>query len=207
MNSDDVITSEAKIEEVNIADNQATVKEKQVRKSTTRTYRYRPLSKPTLRDETPEDEEMAIDWVAAKRVCFELCMHGNLTRVCAEHPELPDRKTIYVWAARNTEFCKKLEIARLQGLNASADSFIDFVQAALPDDAYFTDEKGRRRVDNGWVSHKKMTADKMVWLYEKFLPRIYNRTNIFGEDEVVIFRTASLPAKEFEQSALIEHAK
>lgn len=121
---------------------------------------------------------------------FERIAVGESLREICRDPKMPDRATInkklavdpvlYAQYTKAKELCGEYEF----------DEIKDIIDA---EPLYYLDEKGNRKIDNGWVQLQRLRADKRQWRASKLHARKYgDSTTLKGDAENPLIPTLNL---------------
>lgn len=92
-----------------------------------------------------------------KAVCDALRVsEKGLRGTLADHPELPDMRTVHRWQANNAVFCQMFAQAKQDQLRAMAEDIVDIANDETLD-----------------ANDKRIRIDTRKWLLSKLVPRVY----------------------------------
>lgn len=109
------------------------------------------------------DANMAAD------ICGRLAAGESLASICRDQT-MPAQTTVYRWIATIPEFRELYACAREDQAETLADQIQDLADEKP---SHVIDDKGVKRVDNGWVTWQKNRVDARKWVAAKLKPKKY----------------------------------
>jgi len=99
----------------------------------------------------------------------------SLNKICSE-PNMPTRKSMYVWLKADAVLLAAYELAIAMRAEKMAEEIVDLADERPPID----EETGK--MDSAWVTWQKLRVDARKWTTSKLLPKKYgDRLNVDSE--------------------------
>jgi len=96
----------------------------------------------------------------------------SLNKICSE-PNMPTRKSIYVWLKADAVLRADYELAIAMRAEKMAEEIVDLADEQPPID------KDTGKMDGAWVTWQKLRVDARKWTISKLLPKKYgDRLNV-----------------------------
>jgi hypothetical protein len=130
------------------------------------------MAKSGAKDKQPVGRPSKYTEALAKEICEAIATNAiGLKKLCALHPNWPDKATIHLWKIKNEEFYDLYARAKQKQADLMAEECLDIADDSSSDT--IIDENGNARCDNEFVQRSRLRIDTRKWLASKLLPKVY----------------------------------
>ena len=106
----------------------------------------------------------------AAEICERMAKGETLRQICRDD-HIPAATTVHGWVKSVDGFSEQYAHAREALIAHWADEIVEIADDGSHDT--ITDEEGRERPDNEWISRSKLRVDTRKWLLSKLKPGQY----------------------------------
>ena len=111
----------------------------------------------------PRKKQVKYSLELGAQVCRELAKSPrSIELICRENENFPHFSTVYDWLIDHPEFCEMYDKAKEKQQDILIDDICTRSQHA-PDDYYYFDREGNRRIDAGRVALFRIEVDAKKW--------------------------------------------